>query len=226
MVYMFQGIKAVAFDIDGTIYASWRLFVRMPIYFFRHIIFFRDFNEVRKILRRSAPVADFYEYQARLFATQHKIDVALAKKEIQRICYDGLRPFFFKIKSFPNIYDTVRSLKAAGLKIAILSDFPPEQKDSVWGIRPLCDVCMSSEEAGALKPSKYAFGLLARRLNLKLEEILYVGNSVKYDIEGARNAGMKTAFVLTGWRRLFNRPLPQADISFKSYRQLCNIVLQ
>jgi len=116
-------------------------------------------------------------------------------------------------------------MKDSGLKIGILSDFPPEQKEDIWGIRELCDVCIGSEESGALKPSKYPFGILAQKLNLKPEEILYVGNSKKYDVLGAKNAGMKSAYILTGFRRLFNLKLKEADFSFKSYRQLKNIVL-
>ena len=48
-------------------------------------------------------------------------------------------------------------MKSAGLKIGILSDFPPSQKSDIWGIKELCDVCIGSEESGALKPSVYSF---------------------------------------------------------------------
>ena len=107
----------------------------------------------------------------------------------------------------------------------MLSDFPPEQKGRVWGIRSLCDVCIGSEESGALKPSKYPFGILARKLGVKESEILYVGNSIKYDVRGANNAGLKSAYLQKGFRALFNIPLKEADISFKSYKQLRKILL-
>ncbi|MCR5217136.1 HAD family hydrolase [Treponema sp.] len=222
---MIEGIKAVAFDIDGTLYPTWKLFIRMPFYFFSHFSFYYKFNKVRHKMHHTAPLGDFFEYQARLYAAIAGLSPADAKKEIKKISYDGLTPFFRKIKPYPHVYESIKAMKDAGLKIGILSDFPPEQKEDIWGIRDLCDVCIGSEESGALKPSKYPFGILAQKLNLKPQEILYVGNSRKYDIEGAKNAGMKSAYILSGIRRLFNLKLKEADFSFKSYRQLKNIVL-
>lgn len=93
------------------------------------------------------------------------------------------------------------------------------------GSRKFCDVVLGSEGCGALKPSVYTFGTLAEKLGLKSEEILYVGNNIKADIIGARNAGMKTAYLMPFWRRLFGLKLRHADISFKNYRQLQEIVL-
>ena len=220
-----QGIKAVAFDIDGTLYPSWRLYIRMPFFFLKHLRFYIRYNRVRKQLHKTAPLADFYEYQARLLAYVLHTSAEDAKDKIQQISYEGLKPFFLKIKPYAKAYDTIVALKASGLKIGILSDFPPDQKGGIWGIRSLCDVCIGSEEAGALKPSKYPFGILAQKLGLKPEEILYVGNSVKYDVRGANNAGMKSAFLLKGWRKFFHVPLKEADISFRNYNQLRKIVL-
>ena len=223
---MKEGIKAVAFDIDGTLYADWRLYVRIAFYFIQHFSFFIKYNKVRHILHRTAPLADFYEYQARLLAELMYTTPEIAKDKIESICYEGLKPYFVKIKPYKQVYETIFAFKTAGLKIAILSDFPPEQKGRVWGIRSLCDVCLGTEEAGALKPSPYPFGMLAKQLQLEPDEILYVGNSIKYDVHGANNAGMKSAYKMNFIHRIFNRPCKEADISFKTYRQLRNNVLQ
>ena len=111
-------------------------------------------------------------------------------------------------------------------KIGILSDFPPEQKEDIWGVREKCDVVLGTEAVGALKPDSHSFIELSKALGVPPEKILYVGNSVKYDVIGAKNAGMKTAFILTGLRKLFRIPLKMADISFTNYRQLQKIVLE
>lgn len=225
MGYMIEGIKAVAFDIDGTLYADWRLFIRLPAYFFKNFRFFLRFNAVRKQMHRTAPLADFFEYQARLLAEKLHCSAEEAKTKITDICYEGLKPYFTKIKTYPDVYGTIFAIKNAGFKVALLSDFPPEQKGRVWGIRSLCDVCIGSEESGALKPSKYPFGILARKLGVKESEILYVGNSIKYDVRGANNAGLKSAYLMKGFRALLNIPLKEADVSFRSYKQLRKILL-
>ena len=223
---MKSDIKAVAFDIDGTFYASWRLNTKVVFYFFKHLFFFIKFNKVRSMMHKTAPLGDFFEYQARLLAKLMYTTPERAKEKINDICYEGLKPYFVKVKPYKQVYDTVCAFKSAGYKIGILSDFPPEQKGRIWGIRSLCDVCLGTEEVGALKPSIYPFGILAQKLNLKPEEILYVGNSIKYDIRGAKNAGMKTAYLMNLPHRIFNKPCSEADISFKTYRQLRNIVLE
>ena len=223
---MLEGIKAVAFDIDGTLYPSWRLYIRMGGYFFKNLFFYRKFNKVRGRLHRTAPLPDFFEYQSILLAEEAGLSVKDAKQKIRDICYDGLMPYLKNVKPFRNMYESILALKNAGLKIAILSDFPPEQKGDIWGVKNLCDVCIGSEESGALKPSIYPFGILAKKLELSPHEILYVGNSIKYDILGAKHAGMKAAYIITGLRRIFSIPCKHADFSFKTYRKLTQIVLQ
>ena len=221
-----EGIKAVAFDIDGTLYADWKLNVRLSFYVLHHLSFFLRFSRVRDKMHRTAPLADFFEYQARLLAFAMKTTPEEAKSNIQKICYDGMKPYFRKFKPYPHAKECMEKLKEKGYKIGILSDFPPEQKGDIWGMRELCDVCIGSEESGALKPSLYPFGILAMKLGVKPGEVLYVGNSIRYDVKGALNAGMRSAYLLKGWRKIFNIPPKDVDICFKNYRQLLDIVLK
>ena len=223
-------IDAIAFDIDGTLYSSARFYFRIAPYFLRHLSFFIQYNKARQILHRTAPLADFYEYQARLFDSikngDEKVENSKSKEKIQKIVYDGLKPYFAKTQPYKDVKDFFETAKAKGKKLALLSDFPPEQKDDVWGLAKLCDVVMGSESLGALKPSVYAFGQLAIKLGVPNERILYVGNSVKADIDGAKNAGMKAAYIQTGFSKIFNKCPSNADISFKNYRKLKEIVLK
>ena len=145
---------------------------------------------------------------------------------IQENVYDGMKPFFKKIKAFKGVHALFEECKKRNIKIGILSDFPPEQKGDSWGLAPMCDVIMGSEECGALKPSIYTFDSFAKALNVPPEKILYVGNSIRADINGAKKAGMKTAYIMPFWRKILNKKLAQADISFKNYRQLKKIVLE
>lgn len=226
MFFMIEGIKAVAFDIDGTLYPDYRLYIRMPFYFVRHLSFFLKYNKVRHILHQTAPLGDFYEYQARLLADELHVSIDEARNQISKNCYQGLTPFFSRVKPYKGAIETALAFKEAGLKIAILSDFPPEQKGDIWGLKDACDVVMGSEESGALKPSIYPFRILATRLGLKPEEILYVGNSNRYDVAGSKAAGMKSAFIVKGWKKLLGKKNLDADISFTNYRQLRDIVLE
>ena len=148
-----------------------------------------------------------------------------ARAMIKLIAYDGLRPYFAKIKPFKHVHETFKALHEKGYKIVLLSDFPPSQKGDIWGLIPYCDMILGSEEIGALKPSKYPFGIMANALELEPSQILYVGNSVKFDVRGAKNAGMKSAIIVSPLKRIFSKKIKEADISFSNYRQFLNIVL-
>lgn len=222
---MIDGIKAIAFDIDGTLYPAYRLNVRIVLHFFAHIREFMHFGLTRRELRKTAPVGDLFKYQAILFGRRMKISTPDAESILDKTAYRGLEKYFKNVRPYDDVLETFAKLKEAGYKIALLSDFPPEQKGDLWGLKPYCDKILSTEKIGALKPSKYPFGILAMELGVKPQEILYVGNSAKYDIVGAKNAGMKTAYLEPFWRRLFNKPLEAADISFKDYKQFQKFTL-
>ncbi len=223
---MLDGISVIAFDIDGTLYSSYRFYSKIFPYFVKNFGFFLKFNKVRRILHKTAPLADFYEYQARLLAEELNCKPQEAKEKIQKIVYDGMTPYFNSIETFDYVAEAFKKIKEAGYRIALLSDFPPSQKGEMWGLKPYCEIILGSEETGALKPSKYPFGILCNKLNVKPEQVLYVGNSVKYDVFGSKNCGMKSAYILTFWRKLFHIPLKYADISFSSYRQFLEFVLK
>lgn len=209
-------IKAVAFDIDGTLYENWKLNVRLPVHFLSHLIFFLKYNRARKDLRRMGITENFEQHQAEYMAKALKVSPDEARRKMDNVVYSGIKSKFEKIKPCKNAMETILCLKNAGYKIAMLSDFPPEQKGELWGIKPVCDVILGTEACGALKPSPVPFNKMALELGLDPHEILYVGNSYKYDVLGAKNAGMKTAW----FSRKKTDKTRQADLVFKDYLKL------
>jgi len=85
---------------------------------------------------------------------------------------------------------------------------------------------MGSEETGALKPSPVPFLALADALGVSPDRMLYVGNSVSSDVQGASAVGMKTACVVHPLALTAGYRIPGADISFSSYRKLTRNVLK
>ena len=225
------GIEAIAFDIDGTLYPAWKLTLRAVPFFIRHIRFMNAFRKVRRILHEyssSNPdkvLPDFFNEQSELLAAQLSISTQEAGDFLDREIYKGWKKIFLRIRPYPFAKEAIIRLKEAGFKIGILSDFPPEQKGSVWGMLPLCDAALDSEAFGALKPSRIPFLKLAEALNTPCERILYVGNSKAYDVAGASSVGMKTAYIENPLVSFFRKKTPYADISFSNYRQFLNYVL-
>ena len=225
-------IEAVAFDIDGTLYPSWKLTVHLIPFFIRNIRFMEAFRKARRLLHKHSTMdpdtalPDFFALQSELLASYLNTNPSAMRAFLDEEVYTGWQRIFHKISPYPFAYEAVKQLKAAGFKIGILSDFPPEQKGDLWGCKHLFDCILGSETCGALKPSAYPFGILQRTLGVPAERILYVGNNIRSDVKGARNAGMKTAYLTPLWRRILHKKPREADICFKNYRQLCKIVLQ
>ena len=219
-------IKAVAFDIDGTLYRAWKLNVRMSFYFLCHGVFFLKYGLVRNIMHKTAATPDFIKIQSEHMAKKLKCTPEEAEEQLNTVIYKGLEKYFKRIKPCKGSIELIKKLKEAGYKIALLSDFPPEQKGDIWGIKDICDVVLSSEEAGALKPDSTPFIALAKQLDLEPEQILYVGNNHKYDIVGSKNVGMKAAWLIlphSGW---FGKKSKMADITFWRYKQLYKLFFE
>jgi putative hydrolase of the HAD superfamily len=233
---MLSGIKAVAFDLDGTLYPNYSLNLRLLPFLLRRWRFMLAFGRARNMIRREqealeaqAELAvqssriDFYDRQAQLAAGQLKAQKEEIREKIDRLIYRGWEPFFLKIKPFPHVREVLEELKAAGMKLGLLSDFPPDTKLEYLGLSGLWDTVLCTESIGALKPAVRPFEELAKALSCAPGQILYVGNSRLYDVWGAKRAGLKSA--------LLNIGLPvitgvKADFTFRSYRKLRNFMLQ
>ena len=131
---MLPDIKAVGFDIDGTLYPSFSLYIRIIPYIVRHFRFYLHYNHVRRIMHRTAPLPDFYEYQGRLMAEELGCSSLRARAMIKLIAYDGLRPYFAKIKPFKHVHETFKALHEKATKSSFSLTFRRAKKVIFGGL--------------------------------------------------------------------------------------------
>jgi putative hydrolase of the HAD superfamily len=222
---------AVGFDLDGTLYPNYRLNLRLLPFILRDIPLFLALGKARAILHGKGGLPprfssgdggeEFYGFQARLMAPLLKAGPAAVREKTERLIYRGWEPLFKNIAPFPGVRDCLAGIRAGGRKLGLLSDFPPEKKLENLGLGGFWDAVLCSELTGSLKPAALPFAELARRLGCPPERILYVGNSLRYDVRGAKQAGMKAALI--SWP--FKRSCPEADFVFSDYRKLARFVL-
>ena len=228
-------VKAVAFDLDGTLYPNCRLYVRLLPFIFKHGHLLSAFGKARDQIRREqeeSPASvrqNFYDYQALLTARKLNKPAEKIREQIENQIYRGWEPYFLKIKLFPYVKELLLKLRETGYKTGLLSDFPPENKLKNLGIRDCFNTVLCSENTGAIKPAIQPFLSLAENLGCRPEEVLYTGNSYNYDIIGARRAGMKTALLVKRIQykkaSFTQKKGNAADFLFCDYRQFCNFVL-
>jgi putative hydrolase of the HAD superfamily len=229
---MGQQFSAVAFDLDGTLYPNYRLNVRLLPFLCRHWPLLAAMTMARTIIRReqeqspSSVLPDFYERQTQLTARLLHAKPQRIGEKIDRLIYQGWEHHFTKITLFPHVQKLLAELRAAGLKLGLLSDFPPQVKLQNLRLGDCWDAVLCSERIGALKPAIRPFLELANALGFPPEQILYVGNSRPYDVAGARRAGMKTALLSRCFNGKTGRGIqPEAHFTFHNYRQLRDFVL-
>ncbi|MDA3851660.1 MAG: HAD family hydrolase [Spirochaetaceae bacterium] len=208
-----MAVKALIFDIDGTLYPNRAMMIRSSGFFLRHLYLIYHFNIVRKDLRKVGRIEHFEATQAGMLAARMGIHVDDARKLIDGILYKKWERVFRRVKPFPELKKTLQQLADQGLRFGILSDFPIGKKMEYFGLQDLpWEFQFSSRDSGYLKPSIRPFLHCIETMQLQPHEILYVGNSYSYDVVGSRKAGMKTAW-LTG-----SSKGKQADIIFDNYR--------
>ncbi|MDR2394077.1 MAG: HAD family hydrolase [Treponema sp.] len=227
----------VAFDLDGTLYPNYRFYMRLIPFILKEHRLLRALGKARDILRAAAsgqtpPVGEgsFYILQARLMGEILHRDPKTVQERVERLIYRGWEPLFKQITPYPYVKETLLALQEKDIKRGLLSDFPPAVKLENLKLAGLWDRVLCSEQVGRLKPDPAPFLELAKQLDCRAERMLYVGNSVSYDIIGAKKVGMKAALIVSPllYRAPFRKQglhYGNADFVYTHYRQLYDYVL-
>ena len=207
--------RAVVFDIDGTMYPNWRMYVISLPFAVMNVRLLRHFAAARRTIRTLPTPVDVHAVQSEMVARNLRVSREKARELIDRKIYSSWERLLRHVRLFPQIETVVDQLRADGYALGVLSDFPTNQKLDLLGLGGRWDVVLSSEEVGALKPDPAPFLEIAERLGMAPAEVLYVGNNYRYDVIGAKRAGMKAA-------HLASRPPKDtiADVSFDRFTGL------
>ncbi|MAH32944.1 hypothetical protein CL615_00985 [archaeon] len=149
-----------------------------------------------------------------------KIDYKILASAI--VAYRRVRTGF--LEPYPNVDYILLKLKDKGIKIGIVTDAP---KLKAWirlasiKLSNYFDVVVTFEDTKQHKPSKLPFLAALKKLNLKAEQCLMVGDWPERDIKGANDIGMKTCFARYGNPKIKKS---NADYEINDIRALLNIV--
>ncbi len=135
------------------------------------------------------------DMEVSIFAEERGCSLEKARDIRDHILYRGWEKYFRGMKIYPDVRKSLLKLKASGLKLAALSDFPVGRKLDYFGLEGIFDVILGFPESGRLKPRPEPFLLMAEKLKFNPDEILYIGNKLDYDVRGAENAGMRGALI-------------------------------
>ena len=195
-------IKAVTFDVGGTLIHPWPSVGHV----YADVVAEAGFGplEAESIARgfRSA-------WQARIafdYSLASWLSVAIESFDglLDREAVTALFPMLYgrfahaKVwRLFPDALPTLAQCRAAGCKLGIISNWDerlcPVLED--LGLEPLFDVILISAEVGTTKPHANIFRQAANRLGVAPSSILHVGDSECEDVVGATESGLHSVLL-------------------------------
>jgi HAD superfamily hydrolase (TIGR01509 family) len=194
-------IKAVIFDVDGTLVDSVDLHARAWQEAFAHFGKHFDFERVRSQIGKGG------DQLMPVFLSEDEL--AEFGEELEK--YRGelfKREYLSQVKGFPAVRELFQRVKAEGLQIALASSAKGDELKAykkIVDIEDLVEEETSSEDAEKSKPHPDIFEAALERLGkMKPSEAVVVGDT-PYDAEAAGKAGMQTVGLLSGG-------FPEADL--------------
>lgn len=221
------GIKAIAFDIDGTLYPKRALDTRLALTSALHLPFALRYNAMRRAMRREdglggrspSSLRSFQEREAELmYPGRHRAQWFIRKEE--KVFRKPWERLFLSIKGFEGMKEALQ--EASGrYTLCALSDFPIGVKLRALGVEEYFSFMASSEDYGSLKPSATPFLAMLSAISLSAEQVLYVGDSESKDIAGAKGVGMRAALISPARSKVYSK----ADLVFSSWNEFRERVL-
>jgi 2-haloacid dehalogenase len=160
--------------------------------------------------------ADFWH------VTQDALDFALESLGIADAALrERLMSLYERLGAYSDARPALEQLRAAGLKLAILSNGAPRMLAAAAesaGLAPLLDAVISVEEVGVYKPSPAVYRLATDRLGLWPSEIAFVSSN-GWDACGAKTAGLRVAWCNRGGLPRDRVPEPP-DVEIRSLAEL------
>jgi putative hydrolase of the HAD superfamily len=186
-------IKAVLFDLDGTLLdrdTSVKKFVED-----QHT----RMSSVLSHIPKKVFAERFIELEQNGYVWKDKVYQKLAEELAVRrmppgeLLDDYLSQFKHYCTPFPNLKSMLNELKKKGMRLGLITNgYGVFQYETIKAleIKDYFDTIMISEMEGLRKPDPLLFERAAERLNVKIEECMFVGDHPKNDVEAAMNSGI------------------------------------
>jgi HAD superfamily hydrolase (TIGR01549 family) len=196
-------ISAVVFDVGETLvdetreYGTWADWLEVP----RHT-FAAAFGAV---------IAAGLDYREtfQIFRPGFDLD-----KERQARADAGQAEWFGEDDLYPDVRPALSKLRAMGVWVGVVGNQTVRAGELLRALDLPTDFVATSDDWGVQKPSLEFFGKVIEAAGRPADEIVYVGDRIDNDVAPAKQAGMRTAYVLRGpWGWIHRNKKEVADLS-------------
>ena len=129
--------------------------------------------------------------------------------------------------AYPNVNRALVNLTKLGIKLAVVSDAPSRE---AWmriyylNLYHFFDAVITFDDSGERKPSSTPFEMALKKLKLKPQDSLMIGDWPDRDVVGAKQIGMRTAFAVYG--DTFGTKYSGADWDIQDISEIITIIKQ
>ena len=199
--YLFQRLKAVFFDAEGTLFqikpSVGYIYSRVCAEFGLRVspeemeTQFREVFDQERHRYPMTPEGCYQEWKNIFLKTVEKWGTLSDPDEAFSRCYQAFaQREFFELS--PGAKEALSLLKEAGLKLAIVSNWDERLRSLVraFGLEPFFEELFISCEIGLAKPDPTLYRVACHRLGVLPQETLMIGDHPEDDVLAARQAGL------------------------------------
>jgi FMN phosphatase YigB (HAD superfamily) len=190
--------KAIIFDLDGTLYDSKHIALRVVLARPFDVVLLRSERLVRKVFE-GRDYAGTEEYYREFFAAMGK-HTGRSPEQLRSWYFEKYMPRIIGVlKKFygprPKTAELFGAFKKARFPFAVYSDYPlVRERLTALGLADAFagsfETCYSLEDFGAQKPAARPFFVIAKELGCDPADVLVLGDREDTDGQGAAAAGM------------------------------------
>ena len=156
-----------------------------------------------------------------------KLGISLSEEQLIEVCWQWYEPLHLHAQAEPGLVEMLEKFRQQGLSLAVVSNtfIPGESLDRHLAEENLLDllpVRVYSCEIGRRKPHRSVFETALRKTGIEPSQAVFVGDSPRADIVGAKRMGMTT--VLKGSPGKKGLGKCQADYRIGSILELPDII--
>ncbi|NVM03689.1 MAG: HAD family hydrolase [Candidatus Helarchaeota archaeon] len=218
MVLITTKIKCIGFDLYSTLVNTdnhnWNEMIKVVFPIIQNLGYKGSFDSFLKIQNevywkwRDYREKNHVEVDNRIWwrETLEKLKIKFNESDISQIIIKSHNKWRTQIKLYPKVKELLSDLKKH-YKLALISNISTGDLSrgdmKVFGIFDIFDIVVMSSDLEIRKPSPKIFEYVLEKLNIKKEEMIFVGDTLYDDIQGAKNVGLSMAIHIKRKRSYF-----------------------
>lgn len=198
-----RGLKALIFDVDGTLYEQGpvrramlyrllRVYLADPAGGFFTLRALRAYRNAQETLRTARSVGDIANAQLMLASRRLGASAESITSCVARWMEDEPLPLLASSMR-KGMAGLLQEAKRRGLGLAVCSDYPAHRKLAAMDLAGVFDVVVTAQdpEVQSFKPDPTSLEVTLRRLGVRNDQAIYIGDRPDVDTVAASRAGIQ-----------------------------------